>query len=69
MIGKNLIALGFALSNAGLMQEVSDGIRAEHPSWNDAKIKKERNKVLKKMTLFSDKNKKVKKPKKVKEPK
>lgn len=60
----NLKALGFALSNAGLMQDVEAEVRLQYPTYDDDKVLKERNKVLKKMTLYNDKNKKAKKAKK-----
>ena len=66
MIDKNLKALGFALSNAGLLQDVEAEVREVNPTYDDAKVLKERDKVLKKMTLYNDKNKKPKKAKKVK---
>ena len=66
MIDKNLKALGFALSNAGLLQDVEAEVRGANPTYDDAKVLKERDKVLKKMTLYNDKNKKPKKAKKVK---
>lgn len=61
---ENYKAMGFALSNAGLLQETEDQVRADHPNWPDAKVKDERNKRLKARTLFTDENKKPKKAKK-----
>ena len=58
---------GFALSNIGLFQEIDDEIREKHPGWSDEKVKDERNKILRKATLFNDKNKKAKRPKKPKD--
>jgi len=69
MIDKNLMKLGYAMSNLGLQQEIDDEIRAKHPNWNDEKVLKERQKQQKKMTIFNTKNKKSKKPKKPKKDK
>ena len=70
-VDKNMMKLGFALSSAGLMETVEDEIRELHPTWDDDKVVKERNKILGKATLYNDKNKKPKskkdnKPDKVK---
>ncbi len=56
--------IGFALSNAGLLQDVEDEVKKEHPTWSDKKVKDERNKRLKAKTLYSDENKRPKKAKK-----
>ncbi len=56
--------VGYALSNAGLIQGVDDEIREKHSHWNDKKVEQERNKILKQATLFNGKNKQAKKPKK-----
>ena len=61
---KNLKKIGFALSNAGLLEEVEAEVRKEYPNYSDKKIKEERNKRLKAKTLFGDHNKKPKKAKK-----
>ncbi len=56
--------IGFALSNAGLLQDVEDDVKKEYPTWSDKKIIDERNKRLKAKTLYSDENKRPKKAKK-----
>ena len=56
--------IGFALSNAGLLEEVEAEVRVDNPTWSDKKVKDERNKLLKDRTLYSDANKKPKKAKK-----
>ena len=64
--------LGFALTNPGLMEATEEVVREQHPSWDDEKVFKEVQKVLKKASLFNDKNKKSKarkEPKPEKEPK
>ncbi len=60
--------IGFQLTNVRLVQEVTEEVKKNNPHWNDKKVAKEAQKVLKKATLFNDKNKKVKKIKEVKEP-
>ena len=64
---KNKWNLGFALTNPGLMEATEEAVRELHPSWSDEKVAKEARKVLKKATLFNDKNKKSK-PKKNNKP-
>ena len=63
MIDKNLLKLGFASSNIGLMEAVEAEVREKNPSWDDKKVFDEVQKVLKKATLYNDKNKKPKKSK------
>ncbi len=58
--------LGFALTNPGLMESTEEAIRELHPSWNDTKVAKEVQKVLKRATLYNSKNKNAKKAKKEK---
>ncbi len=65
---RNKFKLGFELVNPALMDEVEAEIRELHPSWNDKKVAKERNKILRKATLYNNKNKKAKKPKPKPEP-
>ena len=60
----NLKKLGFALSNAGLLDETENEVRKENPNWNDKKIKEERNERLREKTLSGNHNKKPKKAKK-----
>ncbi len=54
---KNKWKLGFALTNPGLMETTEEVIREQHPTWNDEEVAKEVQKVLKRATLFNDKNK------------
>ncbi len=65
-MNQNKWNLGFALTNPGLMEATEEAVRELHPSWNDSKVAKEMQKILKKATLFNDKNKKAKKEKKPK---
>ena len=61
---KYLKTIGFPLSNKALLDEVDAEVRIDYPNYSDKKVKDERNKRLKKSTLFSDRNKKTKKAKK-----
>ena len=54
---------GYALSSAGLLEELEQDIRQENPTWDDDKVAKEMDKVLKKATLYNQYNKKPKKSK------
>ena len=54
------------MSNEGLDEQLEEEIRIKYPNWTDAKIAKELLKVKKKLTMFNDRNKKAKKPKKEK---
>ncbi len=62
----NWNTIGFQLANVRLIQEVTEEVKKNNPHWNDKKVAKETQKVLKKATLFHDFNKKVKKIKKPK---
>ena len=61
--------IGYAMSNAGYIEGIEDEIRLKHPKWTEEEVEKESLKVRRKATLFNAKNKKAKKPKKVKNPK
>lgn len=60
---KDYSTLGYAMSSGGLLENTEAIIREEHPTWNDDKVEKEMDKVLKKATLYNKYNKKPKKAK------
>ncbi len=61
------LKVGWAVSNLGYTQAIEDIIREEHPKWNDDKVEREKEKILKKATLCNGANKKPKKAKKPKD--
>ena len=54
--------IGFALSNAGLDEEIEAETREANPHMSDMAIEQEVNRVKKEMTLYNDRNKQSKKP-------
>ena len=70
---RKIMKLGYALSNAGLMQDVEDAIREDQRRLCvkiiEDDITEKRNAILKQATFFHNKNKKAKMPEIRPEPK
>lgn len=60
---KDYTVVGYAMSSAGMLEDVEAQMRADNPSWDDKKIEHEMDKLLKDATLYNKDNKKPKKAK------
>ena len=59
---KNLIKLGFALSNSGLVQDIEKEVIAQNPTYTQPQIDAKVLEVRQVATLFNKPNKKAYKP-------
>ncbi len=62
-MNKNIIKLGYALTDPGLIENTKADIRKEYSSWNDEQIMIEMKERLRVATLFNNKNKRARKRK------
>ena len=58
---KDYSSSAYAMSNAGLHEEYKEQIRLDNPTWDEDKVEKELDKMLKDNTLYHIDNKKPKK--------